>query len=301
MARLTRRDVLRAAVVAAAAPLVAGVASGRRKETEMSAENGRTPAARQPVLFVGHGSPMNALEDNVWSRGFRELGRSLARPRAIVAISAHWYVEGTFTTSSERPETIHDFGGFPDALYRIEYPAPGDPELARRVAALVGPRARPSAEWGLDHGTWSVLVHLRPAADVPVVQLSIDGRLPPAEHLAIGRSLAPLRDEGVLVLASGNVTHNLRHAFGAMATGETRTPEWARAFDAAAARALEQHDTGHLVGALGSDEGRRSHPTPDHYLPLLYAAGASTGDERVSFPITGFDLASLSMRSVRFG
>ena len=300
MARPGRREVLRAAVAAAGAPLLVGVAAALGRDKDKKERKMTTPP-RMPVLFVGHGSPMNAIEDNPWSRGFRALGKSLPRPRAIVAISAHWYVEGTFTTSNERPETIHDFGGFPDALYRLQYPAPGDPALAARVAALVGPRAATSAEWGLDHGTWSVLLHLRPEADVPVVQLSLDGRLPPADHLALGRSLAPLRDEGVLVLASGNVTHNLRHAFGALRSGDTRTPEWARTFDAGIARALAQHDTGHLVSALASDEGRLSHPTPDHYLPLLYAAGASGGDGPVSFPLEGFDLGSLSMRAVRLG
>src|SRR5512146_3320926 len=134
-------------------------------------------APRMPVLFVGHGNPMNAVEDDVWSRGFRDLGQALPRPKAILAVSAHWYVEGTFAMANERPETIHDFGGFPDELYRIEYRAPGDPALAGRVVGLVGEnRAAVSTDWGLDHGTWSVLVHLRPAADVPVVQLSIDGR-----------------------------------------------------------------------------------------------------------------------------
>jgi 4,5-DOPA dioxygenase extradiol len=167
---------------------------------------------------------------------------------------------------------------------------------------LVGERrASIDNTWGLDHGTWSVLVHLRPAADVPVVQLSIDGRLEPAEHLAIGRALAPLRDEGVLVLGSGNLVHNLGHAFGAWRRGETRAPEWAREFDLGIARALEGHDADHLVSALASDAGRLSHPTPDHYLPLLYAAGASTPSDPVSFPIEGFDMASLSMRSVVFG
>ena len=259
-------------------------------------------APRMPVLFVGHGNPMNAVEDNVWSRGFRDLGQALPRPKAILAVSAHWYVEGTFATANERPETIHDFGGFPDALYRIEYPAPGDPALAGRVVGLVGQsRAAISTDWGLDHGTWSVLVHLRPAADVPVVQLSIDGRLAPAEHLAIGRALAPLRDEGVLVLASGNLVHNLRHAFGAWHRGETRTPEWAREFDLSVAGALERHDADGLVRALATDAGRLAHPTPDHYLPLLYAAGASGNHDPIRFPIEGFDMASLSMRSVIFG
>ncbi len=257
---------------------------------------------RMPVLFVGHGNPMNAIEDNAWSRGFGELARSLPRPRAILAISAHWYIEGTLTTANERPRTIHDFGGFPDELYRVQYPAPGDPDLARRVVRLVGERrASTSAEWGLDHGTWSVLVHLRPAADVPVVQLSIDARLPPTEHLAMGRALAPLRDEAVLVLGSGNVVHNLRHAFGAWRRGDTATPGWARSFDEEVARALSRHDGDALVRALESEEGRISAPTPDHYLPLLYAAGASAADDPVRFPIEGFDMASLSMRSVILG
>jgi 4,5-DOPA dioxygenase extradiol len=217
-------------------------------------------------------------------------------------VSAHWYVDGTFTTADERPRTIHDFGGFPDALFHVQYPAPGDPVLARHVVKLVGERrASADTRWGLDHGTWSVLVHLRPAADVPVVQLSIDGRLTPEEHLAVGRALAPLRDEGVLVLGSGNLVHNLRHAFGAWHRGETQTPQWARDFDLAIARALEAHDEDHLARALDSDAGRLSHPTPDHYLPLLYAVGASTHRDTARFPIDGFDMASLSMRSVVFG
>jgi len=259
-------------------------------------------AARMPVVFVGHGNPMNAIEDNVWSRGFRELGRALPRPKAILAVSAHWYVDGTFTTGDVRPKTIHDFYGFPDELSRVQYPAPGDPELARRAVQLVGERrASLSTRWGLDHGIWSVLVHLRPAADVPVVQLSIDARLAPAEHLAIGRALAPLRDEGVLVLGSGNVVHNLRHAFGAWQQGETRTPDWAHELDQGVARALERHDVDHLARALATEAGHLSHPTPDHYLPLLYVAGASSSDDPVRFPIEGFDMASLSMRSVVLG
>jgi 4,5-DOPA dioxygenase extradiol len=265
-----------------------------------AADASRPP--RMPVLFVGHGNPMNAIEDNVWSRGFRDLGRAVPRPTAILAVSAHWYVEGSFTTANDRPETIHDFGGFPDDLFRIQYPAPGDPALATRVVGLLREqRAAASVEWGLDHGTWSVLLHLCPAADVPVVQLSIDGRLAPAEHLAIGRALAPLRDEGVLVLGSGNVVHNLRHAFGAWQRGDTRTPEWAREFDLGIARALERHETDDLVRALATEAGRVSHPTPDHYLPLLYVAGASRDDDPVRFPIEGFDMASLSMRSVVIG
>ncbi|MBI5068013.1 MAG: 4,5-DOPA dioxygenase extradiol [Deltaproteobacteria bacterium] len=264
----------------------------------------RAPAAstRQPVLFAGHGSPMNAIEDNRWSRALRALGPTLPRPRAVLAISAHWYVEGTFATGNERPETIHDFGGFPEALYQVQYPAPGEPALARRALALLAPRnASLRADWGLDHGTWSVLRHLLPAADVPVVQLSIDGRLPPAGHLAIGQALAPLRDEGVLILGSGNLTHNLHHAFRAMARGESATPSWAAGFDAEAAKAVEKRDTAFLVRALDTEEGRICHPTPDHYLPLLYAVGAAHPDEPVACPVSGFDLGSLSMRTFRFG
>ncbi len=268
----------------------------------MKAERPGQPSAhRMPVLFVGHGSPMNAIEDNRWSRGFRALAAELPVPRAILAVSAHWYVDGTFTTANDRPSTIHDFGGFPDALYRVQYPAPGDPALASHVAELLRARgATARSDWGLDHGTWSVLVHLRPSADVPVVQLSIDARLPAAEHLTIGRALAPLRDEGVLVLGSGNLVHNLRHAFSAHLAGEPRTPTWARAFDEEIARALAAHDDDALVRALESETGRLSHPTPDHYLPVLYAAGASSTADVVRFPIEGFDWASLSMRSVVF-
>ena len=258
--------------------------------------------ARMPVLFVGHGSPMNAIEDNAWSRGFRDLAAILPRPEAILAISAHWYVAGTFATSNERPPTIHDFGGFPDKLHRVQYPAPGSPDLARRAVHLVGEgRASLREDWGLDHGTWSVLVHLLPGADVPVVQLSIDGRLPPAGHLAIGRALAPLRDEGVLILASGNVVHNLGHALAAWRSGDTRTPGWARDLDEGVAAALVGRDEASLTGAISSDAGRLAHPTPDHYLPLLYAVGAATPDDEVRFPITGFDMGSLSMRTAILG
>jgi 4,5-DOPA dioxygenase extradiol len=279
--------------------LLAGAACRRR-----SAEGDEvvsTPKSRMPVLFVGHGSPMNAIEDNAWARGFQQLGKDLPVPRAILSVSAHWYVPGTLLTASERPETIHDFGGFPQELFEIEYPARGSGELANRVVKLLETRrARLADDWGLDHGTWSVLVHVRPEADVPVVQLSIDRRLAPAEHLAIGRALAPLRDEGVLVMGSGNVTHNLRHAFRSMQTGDTTRPAWAAEFDHEVKAALEQRDADHLARVIESDAGRSSHPSLDHYLPLLYAVGASDRADEVSFPVEGWDLGSLSMRSVRF-
>lgn len=257
--------------------------------------------ARMPALFVGHGSPMNAIEDNTWSRAFRALGATLPRPRAILCVSAHWFLPGTFLTGNESPETIHDFGGFPQALFDMRYPAPGDAALARRVVALIGEgRASVRTDWGLDHGTWSVLHHLRPAADCPVVQLSIDTRLPPEGHLAIGRALRPLRDEGILVLGSGNVTHNLRHAMRSMQAGDRATPPWAASFDGDVARAAEQHDADFFVRAPATEAGRMSHPTIDHYLPVVYALGAADERDRVSFPITGFEAGSLSMRSILF-
>ena len=270
-------------------------------ETPASTPDKQAPG-RMPVLFVGHGSPMNAIEDNAWSRGFRALADLLPRPKAVLSISAHWYVSGTHLTGNEWPETIHDFSGFPRALYEVDYPAHGDVALARRVVELLGDsRASLRNDWGIDHGTWSVLVHLFPLATYPVVQLSIDGRLPPVEHTALGRALAPLRDEGVLVMGSGNITHNLAHALASYRGGDVSTPPWAAAFDRDVARAAEQHDADYLARVVVSDEGRMCHPTLDHYLPLLYVVGAAGGDTPVKFPITGFDLGSLSMRAVLFG
>lgn len=252
-----------------------------------------------PVLFLGHGSPLNAIEDNTWSRAFKRVGRELPTPRAILCISAHWYGEGTRVTATDPPPTIHDFSGFPESLERMTYPARGNVELAERVTKLL-PLARLASDWGLDHGAWSVLCHLRPAADCPVIQLSIDASLSGAEHLALGRALAPLRSEGVLLLGSGNLVHNLRDAFGRMRRGDRQTPEWAQSFDADAEKALVQHDGAWLARAHQEARGRTAHPSPDHYLPLLYAAGAADASDQVTFPITGFEAGSLSMRAVRY-
>jgi 4,5-DOPA dioxygenase extradiol len=272
-------------------------------QTSSSSSSSATPSAtsRMPVLFVGHGSPMNAIEDNRWSRGFRALAALLPRPKAIVAVSAHWFVPGTFVTDNAHPKTIHDFGGFPRALFEMQYPAPGDVELARRLVGMLGDRAALRSDWGLDHGTWSVLHHLVPDADCPVVQLSIDRRMPPAEHLALARALAPLRQQGILVMGSGNITHNLRYAMTSYQRGDESTPPWASTFDTDVARAAEQHDHDFLARAVESEAGRMSHPILDHYLPLLYAVGAADREDAVRFPISGFELGSLSMRSVIFG
>lgn len=257
---------------------------------------------RMPVVFVGHGSPMNALEETRWSRGFSELRRAVRRPAAILAVSAHWYVDGTYLTGDASPKTIHDFSGFPRALYEIDYPAPGRADLAARVRDMLNDvPAAVSTEWGLDHGTWSVLRWMYPEADVPVVQLSIDRRLPMRRHYELARSLAPLRDEGILILGSGNAVHNLRDAFRRMQTGSTETPDWASRFDATVREVVTQRDTNRLVELWPSTDGQLAHPTPDHWLPLVYAYGATDDDDRVDFPTEGFDLGSISMRNIVFG
>jgi 4,5-DOPA dioxygenase extradiol len=257
---------------------------------------------RMPVVFVGHGSPMNAIGDNRWTQGWRTLGADLPGAKAILSVSAHWYVPGTFVTANDRPETIHDFGGFPRALFEVQYPAPGSRPLAERISRLLADRrATPRDDWGLDHGTWSVLTHLRPDADIPVLQLSIDARQPPPVHIDIGRELAPLRDEGVLIIGSGNITHNLRDAIRHLGETDRAVPPWAGNFDRDVARAIEQHDLPWLASAVTSEDGRMSHPSLDHWLPLLYVAGAATAGEPITYPTSGFDAGSLSMRSVRYG
>jgi 4,5-DOPA dioxygenase extradiol len=251
-----------------------------------------------PAVFLGHGNPMNAIEDTAYSRAWRALGAALPRPRAILAVSAHWYLPGSFVTAMERPRTIHDFGGFPAELRAVQYPAPGDPALARRVRGLLGPDVGLDAgHWGLDHGTWSVLVHAFPDADVPVVQLSLDESLSPREHLELGSRLAPLRDEGVLILGSGNVVHNLEaYAWGVQSGAPF---DWALRFDQAVRRAVEDGDAATLAAydRLGRDAAL-SVPTPEHYLPLLYVLGARHPDDAVTFPVSGFDGGSISMLAV---
>ena len=253
---------------------------------------------RMPTLFVGHGTPMNAILDNRWSRAFAALAREVPRPKAILSISGHFYVPGIYVTDNTRPPTIHDFGGFPNELFEIEYRCPGDPPLAQRVVDMLNGAAQLTDKWGLDHGTWSVLLHMYPDADVPVVQLSIDHRLEPEAHVAIGRALSPLRDERVLILGTGNLTHNLQIGFWSKPEGVI--PDWSTEFDRTIVEALETHDVGALARAPTTPLGEMVHPSPDHYYPLLYVAGAANNNDRVSYPITGFD-RGLSMRAVKFG
>ena len=258
---------------------------------------------KMPVVFVGHGSPMNVIEDNRWSRGFAQLGDEIPRPAAILAISAHWFVKGSYLTANTQPPTIHDFGGFPEALYDILYPAPGDPQLATVIQGLLAEyNVQLSEDWGLDHGIWSVLHWMYPQADIPVIQLSIDNQLDVYQHFEIGRALAPLRDRSVLILASGNIVHNLHHAFGQMRAGTAETPDWATRFDETVRKALLEHDTDTILSLYpGTADAKLAHPTPDHWLPLIYTVGASTEQDNIRYPMEGFDLGSLSMRNIIFG
>ena len=258
-----------------------------------------------PVVFIGHGNPMYAIEPNRFADAWAELGRELPRPAAVLSVSAHWYVPETAVTEMDRPPTIHDFGGFPRKLFEVEYPAPGSPALAQRVRGLIdesGVLAAPAVadtQWGLDHGTWSVTRRMYPEADIPVVQLSIDGRRAPGFHLGLGSVLAPLRDEGVLILGSGNVVHNLQMA---RLTGHAPPLDWAVRFEAEVRGRIAAGDGASLadLAALGPD-ARQSVPTPDHYLPLLYVLGAASPDDGIRFPVDGIDAGSISMLSVVLG
>ena len=254
-------------------------------------------AGRMPVLFVGHGSPLNAIEDNEFGRAWAAVGRALPRPRAILCVSAHWESAGVRVTAMARPRTIHDFGGFPPELYAMQYPAPGSPEVARLVAETLSAPVALDADWGLDHGTWSVLARMFPAADVPVVQLSLDRGLTPAEHYALGRALLPLRDAGVLVVGSGNIVHNLGRV-----RWEDRAHPWAVEFDETVRGLIVAGDHAALIGyeALGR-AAALSIPTNEHYLPLLYALALQTPADEVRFFAEKVTLGSMSMRSVWVG
>ncbi len=253
-----------------------------------------------PAVFFGHGSPMNTLEHNGYTEAWRRLGESVPKPKAILAISAHWTTRGTAVTAMEKPRTIHDFGGFPQELFEVRYPAPGDPKLAERVRELLAPvEVHLDKSWGLDHGTWSVLVHAFPNADVPVVQLSIDGTRPPGFHYELAKKLAPLRDEGALIVGSGNVVHNL----GRIQWAEGAKPyDWAAHFNDKVRDYLAARDHGPLIeyAALGED-AHLSVPTPEHYLPLLYVMAQQGENETISFPIDGIEFGSIGMLTVVVG
>jgi len=258
--------------------------------------------SRMPALFLGHGSPMNVLEENIYTETWRELGKTLPRPKAIIAVSAHWYTRGTAVTAMEKPRTIHDFGGFPQALFDTHYPAPGSPALAQQVADALAPIAvELDREWGFDHGSWGVLIKMYPDADIPVVQLSVDGTRPPAYHYELGRKLAALREQGIMIVASGNVVHNLRMVRWG---GDAAAYPWAESFNQYVRDNLswegesEQHP---LVNFMQHEGAALSNPTPEHYLPLLYVLGARAAGEAIAIPVDGIVMGSLSMLSVQVG
>jgi 4,5-DOPA dioxygenase extradiol len=253
-----------------------------------------------PAVFIGHGSPMNTLAQNRYTEAWRKLGEDLPRPRAILAVSAHWTTRGTAVTAMQSPRTIHDFGGFPQALFDVQYPAPGDPALAARVSELLSPvQVGLDSGWGLDHGTWSVLAHLYPDADVPVVQISLDATQPAAYHYELAARLQALRDEGVLVLASGNVVHNLRTI-----DRNNNAPgyDWAVRFNDAVREHIASADHAPLIAyeKLGED-ARLAIPTPEHYLPLLYVIGLQREGEHVEFAVDGIQNGSISMLTAVVG
>jgi 4,5-DOPA dioxygenase extradiol len=247
-----------------------------------------------PAAFVGHGSPMNALETNRYTEAWAAFGRSVPPPRAILAVSAHWFINASAVTAMPWPQTIHDFFGFPEALFAVRYQAPGDPALADEVVETVRPTwiGLDRDSWGLDHGTWSVLVHAFPHADVPVLQLSVDASKALDYHLALGAALAPLREEGVLILGSGNVVHNLPAIVPAMGTDGF---DWAHRFDDAA-RELMTSDPGGIAALGEHPDYAAAVPTADHFLPLLYAAGlAAAAGTTAEVMIDGYAYGSLSM------
>jgi len=270
--------------------------NGRLSRKNSPSESHGTP---MPVIFIGHGNPMNAIEDNPYSRRWESLGREIARPKTVLCISAHWETEGSRVSAQSSPRTIHDFYGFPGELYDVRYPCPGDPELAEEIINRCRGEVLADETWGIDHGAWSVLRRMYPGADIPGVQLSLDYRKTPRHHFELARCLESLREEGVLIVGSGNLVHNLR----LMRYEPGADPyDWAVSFDATITRLITERSYDRLVEyhEMGR-EAELSIPTNEHYLPLLYVLASAHPDEDVTFPVTGIDLGSVSMKAVRIG
>ena len=301
---MRRRTLLASATLGGGAALLSEITmSSPASANAFESLKSLKPSPRMPVLFLGHGSPMNAIEDNEFRRSWQAMGPQFGthwpRPQAILCISAHWLTRGWWLTAMDKPRTIHDFGGFPQELFDQQYPAPGAPALAGELNGVLRqpPVGLDVGQWGLDHGTWSVLKPMFPAADIPVVQLSMDYGRAPAEHFALGQQVAGLRERGVLIVGSGNIVHNLRAVY------RQATPyDWAIEFDKVIGDQLQAGDYAGLAGfqKLGK-VAELAHPTWDHYLPLLYAAGAARAGESMKFFNQGITAASISMRSVIWG
>lgn len=251
-----------------------------------------------PVLFIAHGSPMNAIEHNSYTLHLHQLGQSIGAPKGILMISAHWMTKQSALTAMDKPKTIHDFYGFPDELFAVQYPAPGDVDLAKSIAEKIDdPHIHlDQFDWGLDHGTWSVLKHMYPKANVPVVQLSLDMTKPASYHYELGKKISYLREQGILIMGSGNIVHNLRQISW---NPSTPAHSWAVVFDQRLKQKLETKDHHSLVNHyLDSTEGQLSNPTQDHYYPFLYTLGASSKTDQISFTFEGFQNAAISMRCI---
>ena len=308
---MKRRYSLAGLAGLAALPTIAVMKARSQAVATESPLKALKPSPRLPVMFVGHGSPMNAIQDNRWRRTWQQLGQTLrareVQPQLVLSISAHWLTRGGWwLTGMARPKTIHDFGGFPQALFDQQYPAPGAPEVAQSLAqqlrspATGGPLTVDADDWGLDHGTWSVLAPMFPDAAIPVMQLSMDYSRPAAEHYALGRQLRALRERGVLIVGSGNAVHNLRAVRRDAPDGSTY--DWGAAFDDKVATEVRRGDLGALVGfQQWGPMTAQAHPTHEHYLPLLYAAGAVHDGEAPQVFNDGFQFASISMRSMLWG
>ncbi len=252
---------------------------------------------KMPILFVGHGNPMNAITENKYSKKWEEIGKKLETPKAILCISAHWLTKGTSVTLAEKPKTIHDFGGFPKELFEVQYPAPGAVDYAKlAISTVQSTKVHEDFEWGLDHGAWSVLRNMYPAAQIPVFQMSLDYNQAPVYHYNLAKELVKLRHKGVLIIASGNVVHNL----GALKWGENTQPyDWALEFDQLVKKAIENNNPTALIEyqKLGN-VAQMAHPSNDHYLPLMYTLGLRQANDELHFFNDNFDLGSISMRSV---
>ncbi|MDP7321502.1 MAG: 4,5-DOPA dioxygenase extradiol [Bacteriovoracaceae bacterium] len=291
MRKLNRRESIIGMLLS-----VGAIALGREFMSIESPDN-----KKMPVLFLGHGNPMNAIQENKFTQSLNQLGENLPRPKAILMISAHWETNGVFVTGMERPKTIHDFGGFPKELFEVQYPAPGAPEIAKNVSNEI---EKPNIKidinkWGLDHGTWSVLKHIFPNADVPVFQLSLDRTKPMEFHFEMGKKLKFLREQGVMIMGSGNIVHNLKEVNW---KPDAKAYDWAIEFDKWVKNKIDNKNYEPLFKeALNSQAGKLSIPTLEHYLPLLYTLGASDESDELTYDYEGIDMSSMSMRCLRFG